>query len=164
MWQEFLQEYFKGQSLLSLAVKNTLFLSPKDKIVTIEPRIVHNRYNENGTGTAGALPTEKFTSTQMIASAGAIADYKLNKESQLVASLRVGYDFHHDQQAVTSSYEGGFNFVTEGIDNGGWQYDIGMGYETANILGGDINFMYNYQGQGSSFDNHVLSAKYVYKF
>lgn len=121
-------------------------------------------YTENGTGIADALSSEEFTSTQFIVSAGAIGEYKLAADSKLIADLRLGHDFHHDAQSVTSSYEGGFAFTTEGIDNGGWQYDIGMGYEKADILGGEINFMYNYQGQGSSFDNHVLSAKYVYKF
>lgn len=141
---------------------NALTLRPL--VETTYRHFTNPSYNENGTGTAGALSTEKFTSTQMIASAGAIAEYKTTKDSQIIANLHVGYDFHHDEQAVTSSYAGGYSFTTDGIDNGGWQYDIGMGYETANILGGEINFMYNYQGQGSSFDNHVLSAKYVYKF
>ena len=45
-----------------------------------------------------------------------------------------------------------------------YKYNVGLGYEMINILGGEINFMYNYQAQGVSFDNHTLSAKYVFKF
>lgn len=122
-------------------------------------------YSESGAGTMN-LQTDKFTSSQLITSAGAIIDYKLDKTSKLVTDLRLGYDWHHDAQTVTASYQGasGVDFTTNGIDNGGWQYDIGLGYETTKVLGGELNFMYNYQGQGSSFNNHVLSAKYVYKF
>jgi len=122
-------------------------------------------YSESGAG-AMNLHTDKFTSSQFITSAGAIIDYKLDKDSKLITDLRLGYDWHHDAQTVTASYQGasGVDFTTNGIDNGGWQYDIGVGYETTKVLGGELNFMYNYQGQGNSFDNHVLSAKYVYKF
>lgn len=120
-------------------------------------------YSENG---SMGLNVEAFTSTQLIVGGGLIAEYKTGKEGKLIADLSLGYDLHHDSQAVTASFQGApaVRFNTRGIDNGGWQYDVGLGYETANILGGEIDFMYNYQGQGSSFDNHVLSAKYVYQF
>lgn len=122
-------------------------------------------YSESGAG-AMNLSVEKFTSTQLIAGAGAIVDYKLDKESKLVTELHLGYDFHHDAQSVTASYAGaaGVTFDTNGIDNGGWQYNAGVGYEMSNTLGGELNFMYNYQGQGNSFENHTLSAKYIWKF
>lgn len=122
-------------------------------------------YSESGAG-AMNLSVEKFTSTQLIAGAGAIVDYKLDKESKLVTELHLGYDFHHDAQSVTASYAGaaGVTFDTNGIDNGGWQYNAGVGYEMSNMLGGELNFMYNYQGQGNSFENHTLSAKYIWKF
>lgn len=42
--------------------------------------------------------------------------------------------------------------------------NLRLWYETTKVLGGELNFMYNYQGQGCRFDNHVLSAKYIYKF
>ncbi|MBV5320301.1 MAG: autotransporter domain-containing protein [Sulfuricurvum sp.] len=143
-----------------------------NKEIVLRPRVEatyrhysNPSYSESGAGTMN-LEVEKFTSTQFITGAGMIGEYRMNKESKLIADIRLGYDWHHDSQTVTASYQGaaGVDFTTDGIDNGGWQYDIGLGYETANILGGDINFMYNYQGQGSSFDNHVLSAKYVWKF
>ena len=121
-------------------------------------------YTESGTGNAGALSVEDFSSSQLVASAGAISEYKLENGSKVIADLRVGYDFDHEAQSVTSSYGGGYSFATEGIDNGGWQYNAGIGYETQNVLGGEINFSYNYQGQGNSFDNQAISAKYVYKF
>lgn len=139
-------------------------LSIRPLIETTYRHYTSPSYTENGTGTVGALSVEKFTSTQLIASTGAIAEYKIAKDSKIITDIRLGYDFHHDEQTVTSSYAGGYSFTTNGIENGGWQYDIGIGYETLDVLGGELNFMYNYQGQGNSFDNHVFSAKYVYKF
>lgn len=123
-------------------------------------------YTENGIGTAGPLSVDEFTSTQLIIGGGLIAEYKTGKNDKLIADIGLGYDLHHDKQTITAEYGSnlGVKFSTNGIDNGGLQYDIGLGYETANILGGELNFMYNYQGQGSSFDNHVLAAKYVWKF
>ena len=155
----------------SLDIKLMQTYKQIENVLTVRPLIegtyrqfTNPTYTENGTGTAGALSVDKFTATQLIASVGAIADYKVAKNSKVVTNVKLGYDFHHDQQSVTSSYEGGYSFETKGIDNGGVQYDVGIGYEAANILGGELNFMYDYQGQGSSFNNHVLSAKYVYKF
>lgn len=144
-------------------IDNALSIRP-----LVETTYRHNTspsYSESGAG-AMNLNVNAFTSTQLIIGGGAIIDYKLDKKSALVSELEVGYDLRHNAQTVTSSYQGatGVDFTTAGIDNGGWRYNVGLGYDMASILGGELNFMYNYQAQGSSFDNHMLSAKYIYKF
>jgi uncharacterized protein with beta-barrel porin domain len=162
-------DYTAKTASLDLKVMKTY---PIDKALTLRPLVettyrhyTSPSYSESGAGGMN-LNIEKFTSTQLIMGAGVIAEYKTGKNEKLIADISVGYDLHHEKQSVNASYQGApsVTFTTNGIDNGGWQYDIGLGYEEANVLGGELNFMYNYQGQGSGFDNHVLSAKYVWKF
>lgn len=147
----------------SYSLRNDLVVHPL--VETTYRHYTNPSYSESGAGALN-LQVDKFTSSQFVTGGGAIFDYKLDKDSKLSTDLRVGYDWHHNAQTVTSSYQGasGVDFTTSGIDNGGWQYDIGLGYETAKLLDGDLEFMYNYQAQGGSFRNNVLSAKYTYKF
>lgn len=143
-------------------INNTISIRPL--VETTYRHYTTPSYSESGSG--ASLSVDKFTSTQFILGGGAIVDYKLGSESKLVSEFHLGYDFHHDANSVTASFAEApsIKFDTVGIDNGGWQYNVGLGYEMINILGGEINFMYNYQAQGVSFDNHTLSAKYVFKF
>lgn len=143
-------------------INNTISIRPL--VETTYRHYTTPSYSESGSG--ASLSVDKFTSTQFILGGGAIVDYKLGSESKLVSEFHLGYDFHHDANSVTASFADApsIKFDTVGIDNGGWQYNVGLGYEMINILGGEINFMYNYQAQGVSFDNHTLSAKYVFKF
>lgn len=147
----------------SYSLRNDLVVHPL--VETTYRHYTNPSYSESGAGALN-LQVDNFTSTQLVTGGGAIFDYKLDKDSKLSTDLRVGYDWHHNAQTVTSSFQGaaGVDFTTSGIDNGGWQYDIGLGYETAKILDGELEFMYNYHAQGSSFKNNVLSAKYTYKF
>ncbi len=140
--------------------------------VTVHPRIEGTyRHTQNpayAEGGAGAmnLNVGRFSTSQLIFGGGATVDYTLDQNSKLLTDLGVGYDFHHNAQSVTASYAGASSvtFNTQGIDNGGWNYILGLGYERANVLNGNISLMYNYQAQGSSFTNHTLLANYVYKF
>lgn len=147
----------------SYSLRNDLSVHPL--VETTYRHYTNPSYSESGAGALN-LQVDSFTSTQFVTGGGAILDYKLDKDSKLSTDLRIGYDWHHNAQTVTSSYQGaaGVDFTTSGIDNGGWQYDIGIGYETAKLLDGELEFMYNYQAQGSSFRNNVLSAKYTYRF
>lgn len=147
----------------SYNLRNDLTVHPL--VETTYRHYINPSYSESGAGALN-LQIDKFTSSQFVTGGGAIFDYKLDKDSKVSTDLRVGYDWHHNAQTVTSSYQGasGVDFTTSGIDNGGWQYDIGLGYETAKLLDGELEFMYNYQAQGSSFRNNVFSAKYTYKF
>ena len=140
--------------------------------VTVHPRIEGTyRHTQNpayAEGGAGAmnLNVGRFSTSQLIFGGGATMDYKLDQNSKLLTDLGIGYDLHHSAQSVTASYAGAssVSFNTQGIDNGGWNYILGLGYERANVLNGNISLMYNYQAQGSSFTNHTLLANYVYKF
>jgi outer membrane autotransporter protein len=120
---------------------------------------------ETGAGSLN-LHSDKFSTDELIVGVGALAHLKLDRDSKLIANVNVGYDTYDNQQIITSSYEGasGVLFDTNGIDNGRWNYDLGLGYERDVAEGHNINFSYNYQGQGTTFENHVLSAKYVFSF
>jgi uncharacterized protein with beta-barrel porin domain len=122
-------------------------------------------YAETGAGVLN-LQSDKFSTDELIIGVGTLAHLKLDKDSKLVANVNVGYDTYGKEGIVTSSYEGasGVQFDTNGIDNGRWSYDLGLGYEKDVAEGHNLNFSYNYQGEGSTFKNHVLSAKYVFSF
>lgn len=122
-------------------------------------------YTESGAGSLN-LETSSSSTTELIGEIGTQAKYKINENSKILASLHVGYNFKDDQSTVTSSFQGssGTTFDTKGIDNSRVNYKAGLGYEMKDVLGGEINFMYNYQANGSDFSNNTFSAKYVLKF
>ena len=121
-------------------------------------------YNESGAG-AMNLQVKDSTLDQSILNVGTILEYQVDRVGKFIADLRAGYNFNHEQAAVTSNYEGAtdVNFQTKGIDNGGFVYDAGIGYELSGKRS-SVDFMYNTQGEGSTFNNNIFSAKYVYKF
>jgi outer membrane autotransporter protein len=122
-------------------------------------------YSETGAGVA-SLDVEKSSSSEMIVGLGTIATYKLNASDKLIGSLNVGYDLKDDQNMVNSSYQGasGVSFETQGIDNGRWSYDAGVGYEKSIDNKNSVSINYNFQGEGSDYTNNVVSANYVLKF
>ena len=52
----------------------------------------------------------------------------------------------------------------QGIDNGRWKYQAGVGYATDINDTNSLSLDYNYQGEGSKFRNNVVSVNYNYKF
>lgn len=122
-------------------------------------------YSEKNAGALG-LNIDSFSSDEFILGIGTIAKYKVGETSNLVANINIGYNLIDDDETVTSSFQGaqGVKFDTDGIDNGRWNYEAGIGCETNINSTNSLNFMYNYQAQGSDFNNHVLSAKYILKF
>jgi uncharacterized protein with beta-barrel porin domain len=122
-------------------------------------------YSESGAGALN-LQVDTSSSESMVLDVGTNAYYKTATGDRLVGNINLGYDVRDDKNIVTSSYEGavGVTFDTEGIDNGRWNYDVGFGYETDLNKLSNINVSYNIQGEGSDYMNHVVSAKYVYKF
>lgn len=144
-------------------INDNLLLQP---IVSATYRHFTNpAYSETGAGALN-LDVQKLTSSELIGTVGTFAYYKLDNDSKLIGNLNVGYDFHDKQQSVTASYQGasGVSYDTDGIDNGRWSYEAGIGYERDINENSNINFSYNYQAQGSSFANNTISAKYVLKF
>lgn len=122
-------------------------------------------YSESGANALN-LEVDKFTSNELILGVGALGFYKLNENSNLFGNINIGYDLKDDNNIVSSSYQGasGLSFETEGIDNGRFSYDLGIGYENNINDLTNINFSYNFQGEGSDYTNHIISAKYTYKF
>ncbi|MCT7485572.1 autotransporter domain-containing protein [Aliarcobacter cryaerophilus] len=122
-------------------------------------------YSESGAGALN-LKVDKFTTSELIVGLGTLAHYKITDNQKLIGSVNVGYDLQNKKQIVTSAYQGniGTSFDTNGIDNGRWSYEAGIGYELDINKTNNINISYDYQGQGSKFSNNVISAKYVLKF
>ena len=121
-------------------------------------------YTESGATTN--LSVDSFKAEELVVGIGALAHYKLDDVSKIVANVNVGYDMMNDDHAITSAYAVAptLKFITNGIDNGRWNYGAGIGYETQLSKESVINLMYNYEAQGSSFDNHSISARVQYKF
>lgn len=144
-------------------VSDNLLLQPM--IETTYRHFTNPAYKENGAGALN-LNVDKFTSSDLIVGLGTLAHYKLTDDSKIVGNVNIGYDLHGKNQTVTSSFEGaaGLKFDTEGIDNGRWSYQAGIGYEKELDKTNSFNISYDYQGQGSDFSNNTVSAKYVLKF
>lgn len=122
-------------------------------------------YSESGADALN-LDVNRFTSSEFIVGLGTLAYLKIDDDFQLFGNVNVGYDVKDDNNIVTSSYQGasGLSFDTEGLDNGRWSYDLGIGVESNFSELSNISFSYNFQGEGSDYMNHVISAKYTYSF
>lgn len=144
-------------------VNKDLLLQPL--VNTTYRHFTNPAYNETGADALN-LNVDKFTSSDLIVGLGTLAHYKLTDDSKIVGNVNVGYDLHDKNQTVTSAYAGatGVKFGTDGIDNGRWSYEAGIGYEMDINKTNNINVSYDYQGQGKDFSNNVVSAKYVLKF
>lgn len=144
-------------------ITDNLLLQPM--VETTYRHFTNPAYKENGAGALN-LNVDKFTSKDLIVGLGTIAHYKLTDDSKIVGNVNLGYDFEGKNQTVTSAFQGaaGVKFDTNGIDNGRWSYQAGIGYELDINKTNSINVSYDYQGQGSDFSNNTVSAKYVLKF
>jgi uncharacterized protein with beta-barrel porin domain len=122
-------------------------------------------YTETGADALN-LNVNKFSSSEFVVGLGTMGYYKIDEESRLTGSVGLGYDLRDDNNIVSSSYQGasGLSFDTEGIDNGRWSYDVGVGYENDLSKLSNVSLNYNLQGQGEDYLNHVVSLKYTYKF
>lgn len=122
-------------------------------------------YSETGAGSAN-LDVASSSSSEMIVGLGSNAVYKVNGSDKLTGSVNVGYDTRGDKSKTVSSFQGagGVTIESDGIDNGRWSYDVGVAYDKFINDKANINFSYNYQGEGSDFANHLVSLNYTYKF
>jgi hypothetical protein len=118
---------------------------------------------ESATGVDG-YSVQKSTYNQAILSVGSYFENKIDEKSKFITDLRAGYDFQHDDNTVSAAYTLLQDYTTSnGIDNGGLVYKAGFAYE---VDQDDIifNIGYDLNGQGSDYQNHMLSAKALYKF
>jgi outer membrane autotransporter protein len=122
-------------------------------------------YSESGAGSLN-LNVDKFSTDEFLVGLGSAAQYKIDDSSKLIGNVNLYYDLIDDNKTVTSSYSGasGVSFDTYGIDNGRLSHEIGLGYEREITTFSNINFSYNYQGKGTDYSDHLISAKYVLKF
>lgn len=122
-------------------------------------------YTESGLD-GMALMVQNFDNEQFIVGGGVLMDYQLGSNSKLISNLNIGYDTQHNKNTVTASYLGSpvVAFETNGIDNGGWIYDIGVGALITDKFGGHLELTYHYTGEGNTFYNNVFSTKYTWKF
>lgn len=122
-------------------------------------------YSESGAGALN-LDVQEFSSNEFIVGTGALGYYQIDKASRMFGNVNVGYDVRDDDNIVSSVYQGasGLSFNTSGIDNGRWSYDAGFGYENNLNDASNVSLSYNFQGEGNGFINHIVSAKYTYKF
>jgi len=122
-------------------------------------------YNETGAG-ANSLNVNAFSSDELLLGVGVLAHYKIDEESKFMGNVNVAYDTIGDTTSFTSAFQGasGVTFDTNGIDNGDWQYAVGVGYERTVKEGHNINISYGYEAIGSTFSNNVISARYTYTF
>ena len=146
-----------------IAINDSFSVEPN--IGTTYRHISNPSYTENGAGALN-IHSDKFTSAEFLGNFGADFEYKITSDSKLTATIGAGYDFKDDDNIVTSSFAGasGVSFDTNGIDNGRWQYQAGIGYDVNLNNQNNLNFSYKYQGEGSKYNNNVVSLDYIYKF
>lgn len=145
------------------AINKSFLLQPM--VSTTYRHFDNPAYSETGAG-ANSLNVDAFTSSEILLGIGTLAHYKLDENSKIIGNVKVDYDAKGDNASVTSAFQGasGVTFETDGIDNGRWSYDAGVGYEREVKEGHNFNVTYNYQGKGSDYSNNVISAKYTYTF
>lgn len=115
------------------------------------------------TGSTSNFDVQSATSEQKILKVGSMFTNKIDDTSRFITDLRVGYDFMHGKNGVTATLLGD-TATSYGIDNGGVVYNLGLSYEKSQSDDTSFDISYNLEGEGSAFQNHVVSAKYVYKF
>ena len=122
-------------------------------------------YKESGADSLN-LNVDKFSTDEFLVGLGTGAQYKIDNSSKLIGNVNLYYDLIDDDKSITSSYAGasGVSFDTDGIDNGRLSHELGFGYEKEITTNSNINFSYNYQGTGTDYSDHLVSAKYVLKF
>ena len=122
-------------------------------------------YSETGAGGLG-LDVKSFNSEALIAGVESTLIYGYNSKTNLQVNLGVDYDFINDVNSVSSGYQGtpGISFNTNGIKNSATILQAGVGVDQVLAENLDFTMNYDFSSRGSDFTNHMLSAKFNYKF
>lgn len=122
-------------------------------------------YGESGAGGLN-LNVKSFNTNTFILGIEENLQYVLEKGTNLIGNVGLGYDFGNTNQSVSASYAGasGSVFDTKGIDNGHWSYKAGAGVSQTLQENLSIDLKYDLEGKGIDFKNHTVSAKMNYKF
>ena len=150
------------KALKDFQMNNKLLLEP---IIGATYKYIHTpSYKESGSSTN--LSVNSSNTKRLTTYLGTKAYYQLNETSTLNAKISLGYDVTHDDISTISAYSAAPNdkFTTNGIDNGRWSYLASIGYKKQITNQDDINFRYEYYGEGSSYHNNAVSFNYLHKF
>jgi uncharacterized protein with beta-barrel porin domain len=122
-------------------------------------------YGESGAGGLN-LDVKSFDTNTFILGIEENLQYALEKGTNLIGNIGLGYDFGNTNQSVSASYAGasGTVFDTKGIDNGHWSYKVGAGISQTLQDDLSLDLKYDLEGKGIDFKNHTVSAKMNYKF
>ena len=141
--------------------------------VSVEPKIglEYKYYNSPVVIEKGAsnlnVRTDKFNSSEVIGNVGAEIEYKINKNSRFITSLKGGYDLKNDKdKLLTSSFVNSQDvlFNSKTINNGRLKYEAGIGYEINLNEQNNFNIFYKHLGEGNKYTNDVVTLNYNYKF
>lgn len=140
--------------------------------VSVEPKIglEYKYYNspvvtEKGTQNSN-LRTDKFNSSELIGNVGAEIEYKINKSSRVITSLKAGYDLTNDKNKILSSSfvdSQDVIFNSKTINNGRLKYEAGIGYDINLNEQNNFNIFYKHLEEGE-YNNNVVTLNYNYKF
>jgi outer membrane autotransporter protein len=141
--------------------------------VSIEPKIglEYKYYNspvviEKGTVDSN-VRTDKFNSSELIGNLGAEIEYKINKNSRFITSLKGGYDLKNSKDKIlTSSFVNSQDvlFNSKTINNGRLKYEAGIGYDINLDEQNNFNIFYKHLEEGNKYNYDVVTLNYNYKF
>lgn len=121
-------------------------------------------YSESGAGVAN-LDVDSFSTSEFLFNLGTVANYRIDESSRFITTLDLSYDMQDKDDSVSSTTEGGLQLAdADSIDNGRFGYAIGVGYEQDVTNNSNINFTYEYSGEGSKYSTNAVSMKYVLTF
>ena len=120
---------------------------------------------ETGVGGMG-LVIDSFNSESLVASLEGDLNWDLGETTAVTASLNLGYDLIDDGTTVVSHLQGvsGSNFSTPGIDNSAMVYGVGLGLAKQFNDWFSMDARYDFEGRGSDFNSHMVSAKFSWVF
>lgn len=121
-------------------------------------------YSESGAGAASS-DVDKFSTSEFLLNIGTKANYRIDDGSKFITTLDLNYDMQDKNDSISATTQGGLQLEdTKSIDNGRLGFTIGLGYEKELTKNSNINFSYEYAGEGSRYSTNTISAKYVLTF
>jgi outer membrane autotransporter protein len=124
-------------------------------------------FTESSAQTDATYSIDQSVNYETTVAVGSMFETKMSEDSKFVTDLRVGYDFSHDDGVIHAQYAvdafGAYAQDIATIDNGGLVYNVGAMYQTEgdNVV---FDLSYDLEGRGADFQNHMFSAKAVFKF
>jgi len=150
------------KALKDFQINDKLLLEP---IIGATYKYIHTpSYTESGSSVN--LSVDSSNTKRLTTYLGTKVYYQLGQRSTLNGKIKVGYDAVDDDISIVSAYSAAPNnkFTTDGIDNGRWSYSGVLGYKIQLTDQDDVNFRYEYYGEGSSYHNNMLSLRFLHRF